>query len=401
MYRTGNRWSVLAALSLIFFFLNGATFASLGVVLFSMIADLHWSQTAAGFSFSLLGIACGLASPLPALLMRRQGCRRVVVLGGLCLAAGFGLAFAAHGLPDFYAAMILLGAGYALAGNIPGVYLIATWFPSQSARMIGVYFMLGAAGNVVGPALVAAEVAATGDWRFNWLLMGLLAAACTLLCLLFLRDAPGPATAAGAAADAPAPAPLIAWRDREAVGTVQFVLVAAATTLTVAGITTNSSVAVTHLVRLGATPAFAAFILSLVALVATLSKGVAGRLSEGLPPAQLLAAGLLLQACGDVAFAAGGSRTAAFLFAVLFGIGWGLSFVAANLVLLDYFGREVGARILSIVWLVSTCAAAGPLAAGIVADRLGTFSPVFLVYAGLLALLAVPAWRMRAPLQKR
>jgi predicted MFS family arabinose efflux permease len=80
------QWPTLGAVSLVFFFLNAATFASLGVVLFSMIADLHWSQTAAGFSFSVLGIACGVASPLPAILMKHIGCRQIMVLGGGILA---------------------------------------------------------------------------------------------------------------------------------------------------------------------------------------------------------------------------------------------------------------------------------------------------------------------------
>jgi MFS family permease len=379
-----QKWLVLVAVSLIFFFLNGATFASLGVVLFSMIGELHWSQTAAGVSFSLLGIACGLASPLPALLMKRIGSRRVVVLGGGCLAAGFWLAFAASGLPLFYLAMIFLGLGYALAGNIPGVYLIASWFPRSSSRIIGFYLMIGAAGNVAGPPLVAAVVAASHSWRFNWLLMGLIAVFITVFCLLFIRDAPPtsgavPAHGPGTLNDAPPQPPVPAWRDREAMWTRQFLLVAASMTITVAGITTTSSVAVTHLVHLGTTPAFAAFILSLVALVATLAKGAAGRLSETIRPSRVLAAGLVLQSIGDVAFSTGDSRAGDYIFACAFGVGWGFSYVAANLVLLEYFGREVGSRILSAVWMISTLAAAGPAAAGMIADQFGTFSPIFVM----------------------
>jgi MFS family permease len=400
-----QKWLVLVAVSLIFFFLNGATFASLGVVLFSMIKDLHWSQTAAGISFSLLGIACGLSSPLPALLMRRIGSRHVVVLGGACLAAGFWLAFAAHGLPLFYLAMIFLGLGYALAGNIPGIYLIASWFPKTSSRVIGIYLMLGAAGNVVGPPLVAAIVAASHSWRFNWLLMGIVAVGITLFCLLFIRDPPAVVVAADPLGSLAAPggtllrSPVIGWRDREALLTRQFLLVAISMTLTLAGITTNSSVAVMHLVHLGTTPGFAAFILSLVALVATLFKGVAGRLSENIRPSRLLATGLVLQSIGDVAFSSGGSATGAYVFACAFGIGWGLSYVAANLVLLEYFGRDVGSRILSVVWMVSTLAAAGPVAAGMIADHLGTFSPIFVVYAVLLIALSVPIFLMRTPVR--
>jgi cyanate permease len=127
------RWSTLAAVSLVFFFLNGATFASLGVVLYTMIADLHWSQTAAGFSFSLLGIACGVASPLPAILMKRISCRVIIVLGGACLTAGFWLAGASSGLALFYLALILVGLGYALAGNVPGDFLLASWPPRTIA----------------------------------------------------------------------------------------------------------------------------------------------------------------------------------------------------------------------------------------------------------------------------
>ena len=420
-----QRWWVLAALSLIFFFLNGATFASLGVVLFSMISELHWSLTQAGLSFSLLGISCGLASPLPALLMRRIGCRRVVVLGGFCLAAGFWLAYAASGLPLFFIAMVFLGLGYALAGNIPGIYLIASWFPKVSARMIGVYLMIGAAGNVAGPPLVAAIVAASHSWRFNWLLMAVLAIGCTLFCLVFIRDPP-PATTGRDSSDmgtvaAAAKASVVAsaavtgkssaaygaphsagksWRERQAMRTPQFALVAASMTLTIAGITTNSSVAVTHLVHLGTTPEFAAFTLSLVALVATLFKGVSGRLSEIIRPSRILAAGLILQGIGDVAFSNGPAAVNAYLFAGSFGMGWGLSYVAANVLLLDYFGRDVGARILSVVWMISTLAAAGPVAAGIIADRYGTFGPIFSVYAALLFVTALPIYLMRAPVPR-
>ncbi len=412
-----RRWWVLAALSLIFFFLNGATFASLGVVLFSMISELHWSLTEAGLSFSLLGISCGLASPLPALLMRRIGCRRVVVLGGLCLAVGFWLAYAASGLSLFFVAMVFLGLGYALAGNIPGVYLIASWFPKVSARMIGIYLMIGAAGNVAGPPLVAAIVAASHSWRLNWLLMGMLAIACTVFCLVFIRDHP-PATTVPEVADmgtvaATAKAAVVAagafdappsgsgqWRERQAMQTPQFALVAASMTLTIAGVTTNSSVAVTHLVHLGTTPAFAAFILSLVALVATLFKGVSGRLSEIVRPSRILAAGLVLQAIGDLAFSSGGATVNAYVFAGAFGMGWGLSYVAANVLLLEYFGRDVGARILSVVWMISTLAAAGPVAAGMIADRYGTFGPIFSVYAVMLILAALPIFLMRAPVPR-
>jgi MFS family permease len=395
------QWPTLGAVSLVFFFLNAATFASLGVVLFSMIEDLHWSQTAAGFSFSLLGIACGVASPLPAILMKRISCRVIIVLGGACLTAGFWLACASSGLALFYLAMILVGLGYALAGNVPGIYLIASWFPATSSRMIGLYLMIGASGNVAGPPLVTALVAATHSWRVHWFLMSIAAAVIALICLLLIRDAPPTAPtdtqqAAGSAADGVA-----RWTDRDAMLTPQFMLLAASMTLTVAGITTTSSVTMGHLVREGATPTFAAWILGLAALVATVAKGVAGRLCEQFRPSRVFAAGLALQCAGDIALSFGGSPFGAYAFAVAFGVGWGWSYLAGCVLPLEYFGREVGARVLSVIWLLSTAAAAGPLLAGMIADRFGTFSPVFAVFAGLLSLLALATVNMRAPSARR
>ena len=393
------KWPTLGAVSLVFFFLNAATFASLGVVLFTMIADLHWSQTAAGFSFSLLGIACGVASPLPAILMRHISCRAIIVLGGACLTAGFWLAYLSGGLGLFYLAMILVGVGYALAGNVPGIYLVASWWPASSARMIGIYLMIGASGNVVGPPLVAALVAATHSWRVHWFLMSIAAALIALVCLLLVRDAPS--TAAGGQQQVGAGAGIGAhWSEREGMLTPQFMLLAAAMTLTVAGITTTSSVAVGHLVREGATPVFAAWILSLVALVSTVAKGVAGRLCEMFRPSRVFAAGLALQCAGDIALSYGGSPFGAYAFACVFGVGWGWSYLAGCVLPLEYFGREVGSRVLSVVWLVSTAAAAGPLLAGMIADRYGSFSPIFALFAVLLMLLSLALLQMRAPTRR-
>jgi MFS family permease len=381
------KWPTLGAISLVFFFLNAATFASLGVVLFTMIADLHWSQTAAGFSFSLLGIACGVASPLPAILMRHISCRAIIVLGGACLTAGFWLAYASSGLGLFYLAMILVGIGYALAGNVPGIYLVASWFPATSARMIGIYLMIGAFGNVAGPPLVAALVAATHSWRVHWFLMSIAAALIALVCLLLVRDAPS-TDAPGGQQEAGAGAGVGAhWSEREAMLTQQC-------------ITTTSSVAVGHLVREGATPAFAAWILSLVALVATVAKGVAGRLCEIFRPSRVFAAGLALQCAGDIALSYGGSPFGAYVFACVFGVGWGWSYLAGCVLPLEYFGREVGSRVLSVVWLVSTAAAAGPLLAGMIADRYGTFSPIFALFAVLSIVLSLALLKMRAPTRR-
>jgi MFS family permease len=378
-----------------FFFLNAATFSSLGVALYSMVAELHWSATAAGFSFSLLGVAVGLTSPVPAALLSRIGARWTITLGGLTLAVGFLLASTASGIPAFYLAMVLLGLGYSLAGNVPGVYLIASWFPQSTPRIIGAYLMAGASGAVVGPPLVQI-IAASAGWRMHWLLMAMVAAAIGLVSFVCVRDLQ-PATGKSDQPQCSGPSPVGDWTSRAAMMTPQFAFVTASVTLTLACVTTVHGVAVSHLILLGATPAAAALGLSVMALAATVAKGIAGPLCERFPARLLMSVGALLQALGVVIFATASSPSSIMAFALLFGIGWGLAFLAANVLLLEYFGPATGSRLLAMTYMFSTVAAACPAVAGATADKFGTYAPVFYILAGLLMILAFPMALMEKP----
>lgn len=397
--RGSSKWLVFAAVSLAFFFINLATFTSLGVVLYSMVSELHWSMTAAGTSFTVLGIACGLSSPLPTLTMRWWGGRVTLCIGASLLFAGFLLASLSQSLTLFYIAMLLLGLGYSFAGNVPGVTLIAGWFGRGSARIIGFYMMLGALGAAFGPPIVAAVVASSGGWRGNWQVMAVASGLVGLVCLVLVRDArlvsTTPANSDGSAV--PSHPVEITWSPRDALLTPQFLLVAAAMAMTMACVTTNNSVMVTHLVNLGGTPAIGAMLLSTIAITATLVKGGAGRLCEIIAAPTLLAGGLALQALGSLALAVADSLLLRSAAAVSFGTGWGLAYVSGTVVLIDYFGPTTGSKILSIVWLLTTVAAAGPLAAGMIADQTGSFALIFRIFAALLLVLAVPIYFMRVP----
>ena len=393
-FPAAGRWSAFGGASLIFFFLNAATFTSLGVVLFTMGADLHWSMTQAGLSFTVLGLACGLSSPLGAIAMVRLGGRGALCAGAAMLAAGFLLASLSQSLFLFFAAMILLGIGYTLGGNVPGVYLLAGWFGRGASRTIGYYLMLGAFGAACGPPVVVAIVHAVG-WRAHWRIMTAAAALIGLVCLLAVRDAGPPEQDVREAVGSPGAQPV--WTPRQAIPTPQFLLVCAAMIATMTSVTTNSSVLVAHLVRLGASETTGALVLSAGAITATLIKGASGRLCELVRPSVLLGAGLALQAVGCALLAGAHGPLQQFASALSFGAGWGLAFVSCTILPLDYFGAETGARVLAVVALLTTFAAAGPLAAGMVADRTGGFAPIYQVYAAVLALLAVPCALMRAP----
>lgn len=242
--------------------------------------------------------------------------------------------------------------------------------------------------------MVHAIIVASSSWRMYWLLMAVAAMAISGICLSCIRDVK-PATPDGQLP--PAPLAELPWSYRAAIRTPQFLWVAAAMALTMACVTTVHSVAVTHLTQLGATQAFAALSLGITALVMTLSNALAGSLCERVGARPLLAAGLALQTLGVILFAGAHSGVRICAFAVAYGAGWGIAYLAATVLLLEYFGRELGSQVLASVWLLSTIAAAGPFLAGMIGDRFSSFGPIFYAYAVVLLLVAYAIGTMARP----
>lgn len=283
-----------------------------------MSADLHWLQADAGLSFSLLALACGVSSPLPAVCIRWIGVRATMLLGGALLAAGFALAGRTGSLPEFFVALCFMGTAFSLLAPVPGIFLIPRWFVDTAPRVIGFYFTAGAFGGVVGPVMVNTSVALTGSWRVHWYAMAVVALVIAALCFLLARDrrvaAPAPAgdaeVAAAMEADVAVPAASGqgAWTVRRASASRPFITTAFTMLIIQTAITVINSVLVPHVIHLGADRTAGALALGLAGLTGTVAKGIGGVLAQrGLHPRQLLlfslavdsAAMALLGARGD------------------------------------------------------------------------------------------------------
>lgn len=385
---------VMLAASLGFFFATATTFTSLGYVLYTMVAELGWSQTLAGMSFSLLGLACGLSSPLPPLMMRAVGTRMTMTIGGLVLAAGFFLAAAVHGIGLFFVATTLMGIGFSIVAPSPAVYLLATWFPERSARMMGFYFMAGAMGGIVGPLIVNLIVTYTGSWRMHWTAMGVSALGLSLILFLCIRDAVKVETTdqvkqAGSHRADTVDGPSL-WTVSQAVRTPTFLLLALAMMVVQTIVTTMHSVLVTHVASLGTgTSGAGALAMSLLAMTGTFAKGVTGALTERVDAKAVLVTGLGLQAAAVALLCLTGTPVWVYAFALIFGLGWGFSWLSAHVLLLRYFGASIAGEMVAVATMCTTFAVLGPLSAGWAADTTGSFVPMFAVVAVLLAIVAV------------
>ncbi|HKB95779.1 MAG TPA: MFS transporter [Rhizomicrobium sp.] len=385
-------WLTLALMSALFFIITAATFDSLGVVLPTMVGELDWSWANAGFGFTLPGFFCGITSTIPATLIRRWGVRVCLLVGAVVMACAFLCLARTDGLPLYFAGASLAGLGLTLLATVPGTYLLARLF-ARPAFAIGLYFTVGGLGGVAGPLLYRAVIDITGQWRSYWLVMDALVVLAALTAMLLVDTA----TDVGSATDSDPEISTESWDVRAAFRTHQFwILAAAYSAFLFCGITANS-VSVAHLTQVGVTAAMAGNMMSLQALINAGARLAGGILTRFISAKTLLAASLALLVIGLLALGAARDVPMMLVYAAGIGIGYGLTFFAASILLLDYFGRGPYLELFATVNLISTVGAVAPTLAGLSRDHIGSFTPFFVGLAILVALVLLAVILMRAP----
>lgn len=384
-------WITLAAVSVVYFLITATTFSSLGVVLPAMISELHWSWGGAGTGFSLLGVAAGVTATLPATMIRRFGVRATLVAGSLAMGAAFACLALTHGLPLYFLGCVLMGLGFALLATVPGTYLLTRLYANPSFAF-GLYFTVGGLGGVAGPILYLWVAAISQDWRAYWLvslllvmLAGLVSAALVDVKTDLHRD--GADKSAGSDD----------WTVKAALRTRQFAILAAAYSIFLfVGITVNA-VSVAHLMNHGVTAAVAGGMMSAEALINAGARLAGGVLVRWIGAKILLLLSLAMLIIGLLALSAAHDVPLMLVYAVGIGVGYGLTFFASTILLLDYFGRAPNLELFAIVNLISVVGSGGPAFAGFVADHTGSFVPAFTILEGLVLLVLIAVAVMRPP----
>jgi len=387
-------WLALGALSLLFFLITAGTFTSLGVALPDMVASLHWSWSEAALGYTLLALSCGLTSLLPAILVRRFGVRRTLYSGAGLMAAGFLTAGTSVTPLTFWAAAVMMGAGFSLTAIIPGAYVLTRSF-SHKSTAIGAYYTAGALGGVAGPLIFTLIHGAALGWRGYWLMLAIAVAVTGVVAAVAVP--PGADAADAKAGKAPlAPGD---WSVEAALKTPQFWTITAAYTAYLLCETSLNGLSATHLTARGLTPAMAAGLLSLQALINAFARAGAGLIGERVAPRKVAIVALALVTVGIFALGRAQGWVEASLAVTAVGAGYGASSLATTLMLLQAFGRSRNLELMAWMCLVSTLAAAGPVIGGLVKDASGGLTPAFDLFAAVaaMALVALVALRPQRP----
>jgi MFS family permease len=398
-----NRWLAFASLSLIYFVVSAGAFSSLGVALPAMVRELGWNWSDAGLGYTLLGVACGLASPLPALLIRRIGVRGAMALGMVTMIAGFATMALTQPVWSYLLATVLIGLAFSLVSTVPGSHVLTDVFKSRSTAL-GAYFAIGTLGGVAGPQIYVVVERLTGGWRPYWWTYVAMSLAAGVFAVLTTPRRHDERTHLVEAPEQIGPTELVAglgdWSVRRALMTPQFYVILGVYTTYLLINTTAHAFAPEHLIERGVAKADAATMLSLEAAIGVVVSLLGGWLGERLPTKTLMVVCMAAVAVGQFALAFATGWGLMGLFAVGCGLGYGLSFMPPTIMLLKYFGKKANLELFSIMCLMSTLAAAGPAFGGWAKDTFGSFEGLFLICGAITTAMFFATLFLRPPALK-
>jgi len=365
----------------------GAQF-SFGVFFSALLEEFGWSRAALSGAFSLYAFGYSGFAVVSGGLTDRWGPRAVIATGGVFLGAGWIAMSFTHALWHpyiFYGVVAALGMSTAF---VPCGATVARWFVRRRGLAAGLASAGGSLGAFALPPIAQLLVSSVG-WRWAYIIFGsAILVTLNALAPLMKRDPESlgltpdgdPAAPGGSAAPAAGSDYTIAQAMKSRAFWVLFALFAA-TWIPVFS-------PLVHLVPLarglGVEPMLAATLVSALGMAAIAGRLVLGTLSDRVGRRPALGIGLALQVAAFLGFAVAGSLPGLYAASIAFGFSYGAISALFPAVVADFFGRGQAGSLVGLLFaMAGSMAAWGPLGAGFIYDRTGSYGPAWVGSAAL------------------
>jgi MFS family permease len=408
-------WKLLAAYWLILFANFGFPLYGASVVNTDMAAALHWDRTQLGLAYSIYQLMLGLPAPLISMLIARKGARFTTAIGcGIVVAGALLMSSVVHTAWQTYIFYsFLMGLGAMTGGILVGQTAVNRWFTRYKGLAITIVHIGITFGGFVAAKLLDRVIrAAGGNWRAGWWTMACLSAIAALLAIAFVRERPSDlgqfpdgATAEEAAAFA-VRAESVArvhktnedWKFSEALRTPAIWLILISLLGFSAGYPVFLAHGNAHLRDLGYTPAQAASSFSIMVLSSLCGTLLFAAISDLVEPRLVWAIASIFFAVGLVLSLSAAGPFGLYLYAIVMGSSYGICFSAMMVLPANYYGLKGYPPVISLFMVIGTIAAASAATlAGVIFDRLHTYSPIFYASAALAVLAAILLLVMKPP----
>lgn len=405
-------WKIAAALCAVYFLSVGVGFYGFAAVLPAMIIDLGWTRGNASVGYALLSVVIGLSAPLAAVSVRRIGARNTIIVGGVISAGGALLTYFTHSLMQYYIGVgVAIGIGLSFQTLVPGGQILTNWFLRRRSLAMGLFLAMSGLGAFLSAPGLAFLTDQTGNWRHAWLVM----AACNLLASviawLYVKNHPREVGQHQDGVDQSVPEggtvirksrvylTTSQWTARDAVATSSFWIIMFASILVTMGLAINTSQSVIYLqLDRGLDPIVAGSALGAVGLMNGLGRFSGGILGDYIDPRLIMAGGLAVELIGMVLLNYTDTAAMVYIFAIVFGFGYGHAYVTLPAIIANYFGPHDYAKILGRSHLIVVpFGAVASAAAGYAYDQWHSYTIIFLGFAAISVAPVVMLLWMRPP----
>ena len=397
-------WWLVAISGFVMVLASVPVFFAMSVWAVALERHFGWNRTQLGFALTFTRVEGGIMGPLEGYLTDRVGTRRMVLFGLIVLGVAFLFFGQVRNLWMFYLAYVLMSLGEGLGSWVPLLTMLNHWFIRQRASAMAWASVVSRAGALLLVPLIAWAIDPDHD-RLGWQLTATVIGVFVLLVALplsrLIRNQPqdynllpdgGPPT------ESPSMAPnesrTASLRDQvesspdltvsQALRTPAFWLISVGH-----GLASMVILAIfSHLGLMMEDKGFAvqttAWIVTVYLAFAMVFQVVGGYLGDRFSKRVVIFLFTSLQAGGVVVLTVASSLSTFYLFAVLFGMGFGGRNPLTTAIRGDYFGRASYGKILglSTVPMNILLLIASPLA-GYMRDVQGTYNNAFLLLGGL------------------
>ena len=404
---------IIIAIAAVLHMAGGSIRQTFGVLIVPFEEQLGWSPAASVLAYSMASIVGALLAPISGIATDRYGARRVILVGIIFFF--FGAIFTGLASQVWHLWISFgLGLGVAQAAfNVPILAAANYWFRARLGFGIG----LLQASHGIGPALMVILVSAliaSVNWQLTFLILGTLGSLVMLGLMLFFRNRPSDMglRAYGAPDTEPVPQPPDPMIEGVRARAYQVSMQGTSAFWKLVGVhflgCTGHSIVIIYVIpiaiRAGVDFLAAAGILTTLVSVSVLTRFLTPVVAEYLGAKRAMATMFLLQGLPVLLLFWTQEVWQFYLFAVIFGLGYGGEGSAFPIINRQYFGRGPMGR--SFGWQqfgAGTGMAFGAWIGGAMFAVFGSFDPTIIMSAaasatGAIILLSMePTTRLLIP----
>ncbi len=350
---------------------------SFGVVFKPISEEFHWDRATVSFTSMINWISFGLGNLLFGTLTDRFGSRRVMILGGTIFVTGVLLMSQVHSVWHLYLFFgVLIAIGRSAAG-VPLTALVTRWFTTNQGLALA-----SAQSQNVGSAVFAPlTVLFLGQYGWRGAYLGLGTIALLIIPLAFLmRDAVASQTGGARTSSSPGAlaANLTGMPLREAMKTRAFWTL---NMMVIGCCTCHSCIllhGMNHMTDVGLTASTASHVVAVMAIFAMIGKVANGLLADRIGAKWSMAAFLFLQAITIPVFVHAHEVPTFYMWAVLFGTGFGGPMPVYAMLFREYFGIRYIGSILGVFFMVAALGmGSGSMMGGVLYNMFGSYAVPF------------------------